>query len=128
MTRQEAYDKLQELANDFGSLRFTVNSNDTLADCIDSARFGQGLLALRNDIVTESLFSELCDEVEDDKSLFTVQKKSKSFFDDVLIHYIDDVVAISKLWSFHDYRAVNLQSEARDLAKEIRDFYVEIYR
>lgn len=128
MTRQEAYDKLQELANDFGSLRFTVNSNDTLADCIDSARFGQGLLALRNDIITESFFSELCDEVEDDKSLFLVQKKSNIFFDKILLRHIDENIDASKQWQFHDYRAINLQNEARDLLKEIRDFYVEIYR
>ena len=128
MTRQEAFDKTYALFKDFDGLRFNVSNDNDLHDCTQSKRFSEKLWALCRLIITESLFSELCDEVEDDKSLFAVQKKSKEFFDEVLLKYIDGVITISKQWQFHDYRLINLQSEARVLAKEIRDFYVEIYR
>ncbi len=125
MTRQEAYDKTYALLKDFDGLRFKI---DDFYDSGYAIEFAEKLWALWSLLITESLFSELCDEVEDDKSLFAVQKKSKSFFDNVLIPYIDEIVTMSKQWQFHDYRAINLQNEARDLLKEIRDFYVEIYR
>ena len=132
MNRQGAFDKAQTLSNDFLKLTFNVsidgNLNNCINDCTQSQRFGERLWALCRLIVTESFFAQLSQEVEEDKSLFTVQKKSKGFFDEVLLPFIDDVVTISKQWKFHDYRAVNLQSEARDLAKEIREMYIEIYR
>ena len=92
------------------------------------ANFEERLWALCRLILTESLFAQLNDEVEDDKSLFAVQKKAKRFCDEILFPYIDDIITMSKQWDFHDYRAVNFQKEAKYLATEIRNMYVEIYR
>ena len=132
MTRQEAFDKTHSLYEDFATLRegFVVDvSNDYgVNDLRKLANFQEKLWALCRLILTESLFAQLNDEVEDDKSLFVVQKKAKRFCDEILFPYIDDIITMSKQWDFHDYRAVNFQEETKYLATEIRNMYVEIYR
>lgn len=127
MTRQEAYDRTGALMIDFNNLRFNVSNDNDLHDCENSVRFSEHLLALTQDIFTEVLFAQLSEEIEDDKSLFIVQKKSKIFFDEILLTHIDGLIKMSKQWKFHDYRVINLQREAKDLATEIRNMYIEIY-
>ncbi len=127
--RQEVYNKVRELAEDFRALGpWDVRDDDGLHDCINSKCVYVDIWALTQLIFTESLFAQLCDEVEDDKSSFIVQKTSRRFFDEALLPQINGLIDFSKRCQFHDYRAINLQSDTKKLMTEIKDFYSEMYQ
>lgn len=128
MTRLEAFDKVNVLSKDFLALSFDVSNDDDLNDCIRSRCFSVDIWTLGQFIFTEVLFGRLSEDIEDDKGLFSVHKHLKNFFDDILLPHIDRIIDFSRQYKFHDYRAVNLQREAKDLATGIRNMYIEIYR
>lgn len=141
MERQEVIDTAYKLSNECHALSEVLlmesnNSSDAGRGAIidninDRTRllmFHERLRCLSNMLFNERLFAGLAYDIEDEKSLFLVQKTIKRFLDEELMPYIEEIITSLKQLHFYNYRTIDLSREIKSKLIEIRDFYAERYK